>query len=181
MEHEISTHIIAAVRNDEELADAVKSGVNVIFHLNADINNLSDVVENAHKHNKKIFIHIDLAEGIGKDKSGLLFLKNAGVDGIISTKVSIIKAAKDAGMFTVQRVFIIDSRSVGTTVDAVKSSKADMIEVMPGVVTKAIKKLCATLNVPVIAGGLIETDAEIKKALLSGAFSVSVGKKELWR
>ena len=172
--------IIAAVRTAEEFENAVNSRVGIIFHLSPDLHNLSELAQSAHKNGKKIFIHLDLATGIGKDKSGILFVKNAGIDGVISTRVNIIKTARECGVFTVQRFFIVDSQSVTTTVEAVKASKADMIEIMPGVLTKAIGKLRQLVNVPIIAGGLIETVDEVNEVIKSGATAVSAGKKELW-
>lgn len=174
------SRIIAAVRTADDFENAVKSNVGIIFHLSPDLHTIADMAKKAHDCGKKLFIHLDLATGIGKDKSGILYAKSAGVDGVLSTRVNIIKAARECGVFTVQRFFIVDSRSVDTTVEAVKASKADMIEIMPGVLTKAIKKLRQLVNVPIIAGGLIDTMDEIREAITSGATAVSTSKNELW-
>lgn len=174
------SNIIAAIRTEDELNDALSSDVGIIFDLAPNILTLSENVKKAHSSGKKIFIHIDLAEGIGKDKPGLVYSKNCGVDGIISTRINIIKAARELGLFTVQRFFIVDSHSISTTVEALKSSKADMIEVMPGIVPKVIKNLRAVVDAPIIAGGLIETVDEITAAVKSGAYAVSSGEKSLW-
>lgn len=64
--------------------------------------------------------------------------------------------------------------------ETVKSSKADMIEVMPGVVPKIIGRLKGSVAVPIIAGGLIETAEEAKAAIDSGAYAISTGDKSLW-
>ena len=173
--------IIAAVRNSEEFDVALKSKVKIIFDLSPDLLTLTKRAESVHKSGKKLFIHIDLATGIGKDKSGILYAKSMGVDGIISTRVNIIKIARELELFTVQRFFIVDSHSIDTTIEAIKASKADMIEVMPGVVIKTIKKLKEKLNIPIIAGGLVEDIEEVEEALKNGAVSVSTGKKELWK
>ena len=95
--------IIAAVKTREELDAAKQSGVKIIFDLNPGILSLEEVVREAHSCGKRIFLHMDLAEGIGKDKAGLQYVKQKKVDGIISTRVNIIKAARDVGLFTVQR------------------------------------------------------------------------------
>jgi glycerol uptake operon antiterminator len=55
-----------------------------------------------------------------------------------------------------------------------------MIEIMPGTVTKVIKRLKRELGMPIVAGGLIESLSEINDALESGASAVSTGKKEFW-
>ncbi len=173
--------IIAAVRSGEDLAAALESNVGIIFHLAPNIETLAYETEATHKAGKKLFIHIDLAEGIGKDEYGIRFAKKQGVDGIISTRAGVIKMAKNAGVFTVQRFFIVDSQSVETTVQSAKNSKADMIEIMPGTVYKIIAGLKEKLGVPIVAGGLIETREEAENAVKNGATAVSTGKKELWR
>ena len=134
-------------------------------------------LKNGHK---KIFIHLDLADGIGKDRAGVSFVKEVGVDGIISTRANIIKFAREEKLFTVQRFFVVDSQSIATAVETVKSSKPDMVEIMPGVVEKVIKGMKEKTGVPVIAGGLIESQQEIENALNAGATAISTGKKEFW-
>ena len=133
--------IIAAVRNKEEFVSALKSNVKTVFMLSTNIEEIKGQVALAHKNSKKLFVHIDLAEGIGKDVYGIKFLQNCGVDGIISTRTNIIKLARKEGVFTVQRFFVVDSQSIETTVESALSSKADMIEIMPGTLAKVIKKL----------------------------------------
>ena len=172
--------IIAAIRNDRWQL-AVDSPAEVLFYLEASILTVKEHIRQAHEAGKVIFIHMDLAEGIGKDKAGLQYLVRCGVDGIISTRVNIIKAAKELDLFTVQRFFIVDSHSVDTTVEAIKSSKADMIEIMPGIVTKVVADLKSRLSIPIIAGGLIETRKELEEATKSGASAISTSKQELWR
>ena len=173
--------VIAAVRTAEEFAAAAESEVGIIFQLAPNIETLKSQVEFAHGKGKKLFIHIDLAEGIGKDEYGIKFAGKLGVDGIISTRTGMIKLAKNAGLFTVQRFFIVDSHSVETTVESVKSSKADMIEIMPGVVTKVISSVSSCSDVPVIAGGLIDDLSEIEIALQNGASAVSLSNPDFWK
>lgn len=180
MPHKKTVSIIAAIRTKEEFEQALCSDVDIIFDLNPDILSLIGRVQSAHASSKKIFIHMDLAEGIGKDKHGIMFAKKIGVDGIISTRVSIIKTAREAGLFTVQRFFIVDSQSILTTIEAFKSSRPNMIEIMPGIVTKAIRILRSKTDIPIIAGGLIDTEEEISEALKCGISAVSTGKQEFW-
>ncbi|MEE1048710.1 MAG: glycerol-3-phosphate responsive antiterminator [Clostridia bacterium] len=172
--------VIAAVKS-ENFDSAVASEAQWIIDLSPDLNTLSEKVEAAHNAGKKLLIHFDLATGIGKDRSGMLYAKNAGVDGIISTRVNIIKLARQADIFTVQRFFIVDSHSIDTTIEALSASKADMIEIMPGIIPKIIKSLAAEINTPIIAGGLIETEAEMSSVLEAGATAISTGNKELWK
>ena len=53
------------------------------------------------------------------------------------------------------------------------------MEIMPGVVTKVIQT-CADSGIPVIAGGLLQTKAEVTEALSAGATAISTGCPDLW-
>ncbi len=172
-------NVIAAVK--ENLFDsALDSSSEWIFDLSPDIADIEGRAFLSHKNGKKYFIHFDLAMGIGKDKSGLQFVKALGVDGIISTRVNIIRLAREAELFTVQRFFIVDSQSVGTTLEGIKTAKPDMIEIMPGTIYKVIKNLKNKIDVPIIAGGLIENKNEMNEALKNGASAISTSRAELW-
>ncbi len=179
-ENEFPRAVIAATRTESDFQAATESEVDTVFDLAPDIMTVAPRLKKAHGAGKKLFIHIDLSKGIGRDESGIKYLKFLGIDGIISTKSSMIKTARELGLITVQRFFIVDSRFIESTSDALKNAKPHMIEIMPGTVTKVISKLKATTQTPIIAGGLIETEEEVAAALLSGAAAVSTGKKELW-
>lgn len=172
--------IMAATRSDEDFLRAVAGVPEVIFDLDPDLMNISAKVKRAHEAGKKYLLHIDLAKGLGKDESGIRFLKRISVDGIISTKVGVIKLAREQGILTVQRFFIVDSHSIQTTVETVKASKPEMIEIMPGTLCKVIERLKGSIDIPIIAGGLIETEDEICAILESGAVAVSTARHELW-
>lgn len=172
--------IIAATRNMEAFSEACMSRVGIIFDLAPSIEDIEDKVQLCREKEKLLFIHIDLAEGIGKDKAGLKYAKQAGVDGIISTRPALIKLANEVGLKTVQRIFLLDTQSVDSAATMLKS-KPNMAEVMPGVVPgRVIEKICAEAGVSVIAGGLIATEEEVNLAISAGAVAVSTGKKELW-
>ncbi|MBQ4120129.1 MAG: glycerol-3-phosphate responsive antiterminator [Clostridia bacterium] len=168
--------VIAAVR-DDNFSDAMSSSAEVIFYLKANLVTIKEKIAEALNCGKMIFVHIDLAEGIGKDRTGIAFLADCGVTGIISTRSQLINYAKEAGLLTVQRFFALDSQGISNIRDIVES--ADIIEIMPGVIQKVIERF-AYSGADVIAGGLIETKDEVMMALKSGTVAVSTGKKELW-
>lgn len=158
---------------------AVSSEVEVLFHLNTGIFTVKKEIELAKENGKRVFIHIDLAEGIGKDTEGLRFLRRAGADGIISTRASLIKAAREEELLAVQRFFALDSKGISSIRDMIAQSHPDFVEIMPGVIPKVIKVFAAS-TVPIIAGGLIEEKSEVTAALSHGATAISTGKAELW-
>lgn len=172
--------VIAAVRSPEDFDAALDTKVGLVFDLTASILEIAERARRAHEAGKKLLIHMDLAEGIGKDAMGMAFARSQGVDGIISTRGGMIKPAKEAGLLTVQRFFMVDSQSVKTALEALRNTRADMVEIMPGLLPKVIEEMTAMTEIPVIAGGLLETREELIGALKAGAAAVSTGKWELW-
>ena len=170
---------ICAANNGESFFKAANGKSDVIFLLNGDICDLKRNVLYAHDRGKKIFIHFDLANGLGKDESAVKFVADfIKPDGIISTKTSIIRAAKQKGLMTVFRVFIIDSQGVKTAVSNIEKTDCDFVEVMPGVIPGVIKSF-AKLNKKLIAGGLISSEEEVSAALNAGAIAVSTSCENL--
>lgn len=173
--------IIAAVREESDVEEAANSPVSTVFLLHGDIFNIKAMVDRIKAAGKNVLIHIDFLEGIGKDNRALDYICEViKPHGIISTKNNHIKYAMEKGMFTIQRVFLIDSMSYANSVKTAQAVKPDMVEVMPGVMPNVLKRISGQLSMPVIAGGLIETKEEILEILNSGVVGVSTGKKELW-
>lgn len=172
--------VIAAVRTEEDFAAALVSDSKLIFDLLPNIHMVKMRSEQAHRAGKRLFLHMDLAEGIGRDPAGMRYVHEQGADGIISTRAGMVRLAKEAGLLTVQRFFMIDSQSVRTAEETLKNTKADMLELMPGLLPKVIAGIAAATRIPVIAGGLIETQEEVHSAFAAGASAVSTGKPALW-
>lgn len=170
--------VIAAVQNNQ-LQKALESPVEIIFGLKISILDIEETIKKVHSVGKKIFVHIDLADGIGKDKIGVEYLAKLGVDGIISTRAQLIRYANEVGLVTVQRFFALDSKGVESINDMLETAKPDLIEIMPGIASKIINKFVSN-GIPIIAGGLIQTKQEVTEALKNGAEAISTGKKELW-
>lgn len=170
--------VIAAIC-DDKWKEAITSPVEVVFYLSASILSVHEKVIQAHEAGKLVMVHLDLAEGIGKDSAGIAYLADCGVDGIISTRANLIRQAKSKGLITIQRFFALDSKGLDSIAEMVKNSAPHMMEIMPGVVNKAITRFSAD-EVPVIAGGLLESKAEVTNALRAGAVAVSTSCQELW-
>ena len=170
--------VISAV-NDRFFSKALPAPTDVIFLLGCNLLTIPQRIQAAHEAGKIIFIHMDLAEGLGKDRSGVQYLAQCGADGIISTRANLIRCAKEAGLLTVQRFFALDSQGVDSIQEMLELSCPDLIEIMPGVIGKIIERF-SNAKVPLIAGGLVETKAEVTCALSSGAAAVSTGKEPLW-
>lgn len=174
--------IIAGVKDISNLDDALNSDCQIVFLLCGTIFNLKELTQKIKEKGKLVFIHVDLVEGFSKDATALKYInEEIKPDGIISTKNSQLKTAKSLGLLTVQRIFIIDSLSIETAIKASQMIEPDAIEIMPGIMPRITKQLSSNLDVPVIVGGLISKESEIKNALSSGALGVSTSCKNLWR
>ena len=173
--------VIAAVQAEEDLQLAIDSKVQVIFLLCANIMNVKELVNRIKAAEKQVFIHMDFLEGIGRDQKAIEYIaKRVAPDGIISTRNSHIKFAKQIGLFAIQRFFLIDNKSYDMAAYSVNTTKPDMIEMMPGVMPSIIERMTQEITTPVIAGGLIRSKNDIMLALQAGAIGASTGKKDLW-
>lgn len=174
--------IIAAVRHEDDIDEAIEARVSAVFLLHGDIFNIQELVDRVKQCGKLVFVHLDLLEGLGKDQKAVEYIARVvRPDGIISTKTPNIKHAKEAGLFTIQRFFLLDSQSFDQAIKTAKASMPDMVEIMPALMPQIIKKVCSLLESPVIAGGLIESKEDIIEILKAGAVGASTGKRELWR
>ena len=106
--------------------------------------------------------------------------KHTEANGIISTKPLLVKRAKELGLYTILRFFIIDSMAFENISKQCHLVKADFIEILPGVMPKIIKKICKMGNIPVIAGGLVMDKEDVMAALSAGAISVSTTNQDVW-
>ena len=69
----IKAPISAAIRTDKDFSAALRSQVDMVFLLHASINTVKPCVKEIHSAGKKAFIHVDFAEGIGKDRAGAAY------------------------------------------------------------------------------------------------------------
>lgn len=74
------------------------------------------------------------------------------------------------------RCFLIDSISLTTTEKLLNEEYIDAIEVLPGVMPKVLRNLSTKSSIPIIAGGLISDDDDVKTALKNGAIAISTTK-----
>lgn len=173
--------IIAGVRGYKEMEAAMKSSLQTIFLLGGELIGLRDMCRAIRAADKEVYLHLDLVKGLSKEESAIHFLsREVKPTGIISTHRGVIQAAKKYKMLTVQRFFLIDSASSDGIVKTCQATRPDFIEVMPGVAHKHLQKLTQMVNVPVIAGGLLDDEEDVQAALDAGCVAVSTSKRELW-
>ncbi|MBL4937394.1 glycerol-3-phosphate responsive antiterminator [Clostridium sp. YIM B02515] len=177
----IENPVIAAIRNDSDLNKAIFSNAEVVFVLYGNLMNVKDICEKLKAAKKIVFIHLDMIEGLRGDVFGIEYIKQyADPYGIITTKPTNIRHAKQFGLCTIQRIFIIDSLSLETGIKNIREVTPDAVEVMPGIASKIINIIQNKVKAPIIAGGLINNKKDVIEALSSGAVAISTSSSELW-
>ena len=173
--------IIAAVKDEKTLKEALESEAEVVFILTSTILTIKEMVDRVKAKGKIVIVHLDLIEGLSPTLSALDFIvKKTELDGIISTKNQIIKGAKKIGIFTIQRFFILDSISYKNSLKHARETKPDIIEILPGAMPKIIKRFLYNYKSPLIASGIIMDKEDVILALKAGAIGISTTKKEIW-
>jgi glycerol uptake operon antiterminator len=133
------------------------------------------------KHGWVVFIHVDMVRGLSNDAEGLRFLVGyANPDGIISTHSTTITQAKRADLWTIQRIFLLDSQSITTGIQQVLSTRPDAVETLPGTLPEATNRIVRGIPCPVIAGGLVSTHEEVALMNAAGVRGISTSNQKLW-
>jgi glycerol uptake operon antiterminator len=65
-------------------------------------------------------------------------------------------------------------------VESIRIAKPDIVEIMPGVVSKKIKEFAQKVSTDILAGGLVEFKEDVDAAIEAGATAVSTADRELW-
>lgn len=173
--------IIAAAKDASGLARCLTCESQVVFLLFGDICNIGELIEQVKQSGKLALVHIDLIQGLSAKEIAVDFIKKyTRADGIITTKPPLVKRAKELGLYTVLRLFVIDSLALSSIAKQLQMARPDIIEVLPALMPKVINRICHMVNVPVIAGGLISDKEDIMTMLAAGAVSISTTSQELW-
>lgn len=173
--------IIAAVKTKEDIQAAIQAPIKIVFLLDVDLSHIRAYIEELKLHDKYVFVHMDLVKGLAADSYGLEYIvENTNLDGIITTSSSLVKKARSIRLPVIQRFFMIDSLSIKQGIKSINENKPDAVEVLPGLLEKQIQELSNNINIPVIAGGFIESKEDVFTCLKSGALSISTSKKEVW-
>lgn len=178
---EIPTGVLPAIRKMKDFDRALKSSHESIVFLESRLSQLKGMVNYMKRENKKSLIHFDLIQGLKADEYGMEFLiHEVKPDGILSTRGNIIALAKKHKLFAIQRMFLLDSLALENNLKLIRRSQPDCVEVLPGLMPSITERIQLETNLPVIAGGLITKQEDIKAAYDAGAVAVSTSSKDLW-
>ncbi|MFC7064111.1 glycerol-3-phosphate responsive antiterminator [Halobacillus seohaensis] len=177
----INQTVLPAVKSMKDFEKLLKTSSEYIIILESRLGLLQNVVRAGQKAGKKVWIHVDLIQGLKADNYGMEFIgRMVKPDGVITTRSHVIQQAKKYKLVSVQRLFLIDSQAVDHNVSIINKVQPDYVEVLPGIVPGMIKEIKDRTGVPVIAGGLIRTEEEAVAAIQAGASAVSTSRSELW-
>ncbi len=175
-------HVIPACRTEADFACALRlPQAPSLIILFGDINSLPDILMRANAAGKLLLIHLDLLDGVGRDRAGIQFLAKLGVKGLVTTKPQLGKLARQEGMRVIQRMFLLDSESLRTGIHILKGFRPDAIEALPASTPASVlDELKAAMDVPILAGGLVRSREDVRQAVANGACAVSTSQRELW-
>ena len=172
--------IIAVVRDVKDLEESLQSNASAIFLLSGTLLNIKQLVMQC-KGRKYVFLHVDLIEGLDKDLGAIQYLAEVvKPDGIISTRNQVIKYGKEMGLFTIQRYFCMDSLALRTGIKSIEQTNPDTVELLPGIIPRAVAYWTSQIVKPIIAGGMVKTKEDVIENLKNGAIAVSTSCEELW-
>lgn len=173
--------IITAVKNREGLKTCLETESGLVFILFGDICTIPEIVREVKAAGKIPIVHLDLLGGIGNKEIAVDFMKEqTEAEGIISTRPALLKRAKELGLFTVLRAFILDSMAFTNIQKQIDHIRPDCIEILPGVMPKITKRIVEETEIPVICGGLIADKEDIMGAISAGAVAISSTNQEVW-
>lgn len=173
--------VIAAVKDDGGVEKCLKTDCKIVFVLYGTVMSVCDIVSKLKKGGKTVFVHLDLIEGLSSKEISVDFLaENTEIDGIISTRQAMLRRAKQKGLFTIQRFFLLDSMAINNIQKQLSAGFVDIIEVLPGLMPKIITKISQSVEVPIVAGGLISDGEDVTTALNAGAAAISTTNQDIW-
>ncbi len=174
--------VAAATKSSEDMELALDADASLLFLLKGDAFQLAPFVEQAHARGKGIVVHVDLVSGVGKDRAGIHYLHQIGVDAIITSRSQLISAGKAEGLVTIQRLLLVDDSALETGVRTIARAAPDVVEVLPGVVFPSVAPMLQQmLPGPFIAGGFIRTAEDVARIQTAGGILSSSSTYALWR
>src|SRR5579875_1664780 len=174
--------VAAAIKSGEDMQIALTSDALLLFILKGDGFELAPFVAQAHRVGKGVVVHLDLISGVGKDRAGIQYLHQVGVDAIITSRSQLVSAGKAEGLVTIQRLLLADDSALETGVRTIARAAPDIVEVLPGIIFPDVARILQhLLPGPFIAGGFIRTTADVARIHAAGAILSSSSTYALWR
>ena len=174
--------VAAAIKSNEDMQAAIECDAVLLFILKGDAFQLAPFVEQAHRHGKGVVVHVDLVSGTGKDRAGIQYLRQIGVDAIITSRSQLVTAGRAEGLITIQRLLVVDDSALETGARTIARAAPDLVEILPGIIFPEVAAIVKQLLPgPFIAGGFIRSAADVARIQAAGAILSSSSTYALWR
>lgn len=174
--------VAAAMKSQEDMQVALDSDARLLFLLKGDAFQLTPFVRQAHERGKGVVVHVDLVSGIGKDRAGIQYLRQIGIDAIITSKSQLVSAGHAEGLTTIQRLLLLDDSALETGVRTIARAAPDIVEVLPGIIFPEIASILhRLLPGPFIAGGFIRSASAVSRVKDAGGILSSSSTYALWQ
>jgi glycerol uptake operon antiterminator len=142
---------------------------------------IPDIVARLKHAEKTVFVDVDLIEGFSNKPVAIDYLKeHTQLDGVLSSKAFMVKRAKEAGLMSVHRFFLIDSFSYRNLPKQLSISGADAVEILPGCMPRVLSWVRADIDQPLVAGGLVCDKQDVLNALGAGAVAIASSNRDVW-
>lgn len=173
--------VAAALKSNEDMHVALDSDAMLLFMLKGDALQLLPFIAQVHERGKGLVVHVDLVSGIGKDRAGIQYLHQIGVDAVITSRSQLVSACRAEGLVTIQRLLLVDDSALETGVRTIARAAPDFVEVLPGIIFPEIASILKRLLPgPFIAGGFIRNAADVARIQAAGAILSSSSSYALW-
>ncbi len=174
--------VAAAMKSNEDMEVALQSDALLLFLLKGDAFQIAPFIKEAHQRGKGVVVHMDLVSGIGKDRAGIQYLRQVGVDAIITSRSQLVSAGRAEGLTTIQRLLLLDDSALDNGVRSIARAAPDIVEILPGIIFPEVAQtLQRLLPGPFIAGGFIRTAADVARVQAAGSILSSSSTHALWR
>jgi len=173
--------VAAAIKSSEDMQVALNSDALLLFVLKGDAFQLDPLVNQAHQRGKGLVVHVDLVSGIGKDRAGIQYLHQIGVDAVITSRSQLVSAGRAEGLITIQRLLLLDDSALESGVRTIARATPDIVEILPGIIFPEVAPILQQLLPgPFIAGGFIRTAVDVARIQAAGGILSSSSTYQLW-
>ncbi len=171
--------IIPGIIRDEDIPIVISSDLKIVFTLYGDVSNIADIVSRLKAAGKMVFVNIDMVDGFSSKNAVVDYVLKIEADGIISSKAGILRYAKDKGLATIHRFFVVDSAAYKSIGKQMEISRADFINIVPGW-DKIIGWTVEEYKKPVIAAGNVCDKQAVMESLNAGAVAICSTNHDVW-
>lgn len=170
----------AAIVETTQLEVALRSPTPLVFVLRGNGLALGPIVRRIHDAGKLAAIHLDLVDGIRADARGVAWLVRSGADAIITSHGALMPVIRDEGAIAIQRLLLSRRTHLEAAFTALARSRPDIVEVLPGAILPGLVEQMPPIGVPLLAGGFIRTERDVRAVLGAGADGITTSEASLW-